>query len=225
MSTKLLLILLFTITLVWSDQPKVGSKTVIQANGGTSTNLTETATLTVGAAGTIGAITQGDTDGSNTRRIVPASAVTTDINQISAAAPIQGIHATDVSSTTNETDRASIPSDFRTASGTHASPTVTNPLSPTWTTPLMVVWYGATGTINLPAASTYAGAALLVYNTGAFTITIDPNGSEVVVRDGTVQTGGVSFTLSSGAGNYVFVYCDGTRWITLGFKGTLAQGS
>lgn len=90
---------------------------------------------------------------------------------------------------------------------------------------MMVVWYGATGTINLPAVASYSGAGLLIYNTGSFTITIDPNGSEVVVRDGTVQTGGVSFTLSSGAGNYVCLICDGNRWITLGFKGVLAQGS
>lgn len=112
-----------------------------------------------------------------------------------------------------------------TQSGVHATPTTTNPLTPTWSGPLHTVWYGATGTINLPAASTYAGRGILIYNTGAFTITIDPNGSEVVVRDGTVQTGGVSFTLSSGAGNYVAVFCDGARWITLGFKGTLSVGS
>lgn len=112
-----------------------------------------------------------------------------------------------------------------TQTGTHASPTGASPLTPLWDGPMHVIWYGATGTINLPAASTYAGRGLLVYNTGAFMITIDPNGSEVVVRDGTVQTGGVSFTLSSGAGNYVAVISDGTRWITLGYKGTLALGS
>jgi len=55
--------------------------------------------------------------------------------------------------------------------------------------------------------------------------TITPDGSEVVVRDGTAQTGGVSFTLSSGAGNYVALLFDGTRWVTLGYKGTLAEGS
>jgi hypothetical protein len=89
----------------------------------------------------------------------------------------------------------------------------------------MVVYYGVTGTINLPAASTYTGKSIVVYNTGAFTVTIDPNGSEVVVRDGTVQTGGVSMILPSGAGNYVCLICDGTRWITLGYKGTITVGS
>jgi hypothetical protein len=112
-----------------------------------------------------------------------------------------------------------------TQTGTHASPSTTNPLSPTWSGPLHTVYCGATMTVNLPPAATYAGRAILIYNTGAFTVTIDSDGSEVIVRDGNVQTGGVSFTLSSGAGNYVAVLCDGTRWITLGFKGNLAVGS
>lgn len=112
-----------------------------------------------------------------------------------------------------------------TQTSTHASPSTTNPLSPTWSGDVHTVWYGATGTINLPAASTYSGRGILIYNTGSFTITIDPNGSEVVVRDGTAQTGGVNFTLSSGAGNYVALICDGARWITLGYKGTLSVGS
>jgi hypothetical protein len=112
-----------------------------------------------------------------------------------------------------------------TKTGSHASPSTTDPLSPTWSGPFHAVWYGATGTINLPAAASYAERGVMIYNTGAFTITIDPNGSEVVVRDGTVQTGGVSFTLSSGAGNFVSIISDGTRWITLGFKGTLNVGS
>lgn len=110
--------------------------------------------------------------------------------------------------------------------GTHSAPSTSNPLSPTWsTTQDYTVWYGATGTINLPAVATYANKSIIIYNTGAFTITIDANGSEVIVRDGTVQTGGVSMTLSSGAGNFVCLRCDGARWITLGYKGTLAQGS
>ena len=109
--------------------------------------------------------------------------------------------------------------------GTHASPSTTTPLSPTWTGTLHNVFTGVTGTINLPAAASYAEKSITIYNTGSFTITVDSNSSEVIVRDGTVQTGGVSFTLSSGAGNYVTLICDGTRWITLGFKGTLAQGS
>lgn len=112
-----------------------------------------------------------------------------------------------------------------TQTSTHASPSTTTPLSPTWTGDVHTVWYGATGTINLPAAAGYTGRGILIYNTGAFTVTVDANGSEVIVRDGTAQTGGVSMTLSSGAGNYVALISDGARWVTVGYKGTLAAGS
>lgn len=109
--------------------------------------------------------------------------------------------------------------------GSHTTPSTSNPLAPTWNDAVHMIWYGATGEIDLPAASGYAKRGVIIYNTGAFTITIDPNGSEVIVRDGTVQTGGVTMTLSSGAGNYVSLICDGVRWVTLGYKGVLAAGS
>lgn len=109
--------------------------------------------------------------------------------------------------------------------GVHATPSTTNPLAPTWTTSMHVVWYGATGEIDLPVAASYTGRGILIYNTGAFTITIDPNASEVIVRTGTVQTGGVSMTLSTGAGNYVALVSDGARWVTVGYLGTLGEGS
>ncbi len=95
----------------------------------------------------------------------------------------------------------------------------------TWTSAVYEVWTNTTTTYALPAASTYAGKAVIFYVTGTNLITIDPNGSEVIVRDGTAQTGGVTMTLAGVAGNYVCMVCDGTRWITLGFKGTLAAGS
>jgi len=109
--------------------------------------------------------------------------------------------------------------------GTHANPSTTTPQNPSTYGPLRAIWYGVTGTINLPAASDNSGRGVLVYNTGAFTITLEPNGSEVIVRDGTVQTGGVSMTLSSGAGNYVYIISDGVRWVTLWYKGTLTEGT
>lgn len=112
-----------------------------------------------------------------------------------------------------------------TQTGVHATPSTTDPLAPTWDGPMHTVWYGATGEIDLPAAAGYTGRGLMVYNTGAFTVTIDPNASEVIVRDGTAQTGGVTMTLSSGAGNFVALLSDGARWITLGYKGDLASGS
>lgn len=109
--------------------------------------------------------------------------------------------------------------------GTHTLPSTVNPLSPAWTGPFHTIYYGSTGAINLPAASAYTDRGIIIYNTGNFTITVDASGSEVIVRDGVIQTGGVSFTLSTGAGNFVNLISDGTRWITLGYKGTLTQGS
>jgi hypothetical protein len=106
--------------------------------------------------------------------------------------------------------------------GTFAAPITTNPytLAAAYNS---VVYYGATGEIDLPAG--VSGMNVIIYNTGAFTITIDPNASQAIVRDGTLQTGGVSITLSSGAGNYVSLHFDGTEWVTLGYKGTLAEGT
>lgn len=107
--------------------------------------------------------------------------------------------------------------------GTFAAPITTNPytLANSYNA---VIWYGATGQINLPTA--VAGMNYIIYNTGAFTITINPQNADVVVRDGTPQSAGVSFTLSSGAGNYVTITSDAAgHLVTLGYKGTLVQGS
>ena len=110
-----------------------------------------------------------------------------------------------------------------TRTGSHASPyTTASAVSPTWSGPFHAVYMGIAQTVNLPAAASYDGRGIMIYNTGAFTITIQPNASEVVVLDGTADTGGTTCTLSSGAGNYVSLVCDGTRWISLGYKGTLA---
>jgi hypothetical protein len=108
--------------------------------------------------------------------------------------------------------------------GTFAAPQTDNPYTLTGSNAYgFTLFYGATGTITLPAG--VAGMNGVIYNTGSFTITIDPDGTEIVVRDGTAQAGGVSFTLSSGAGNYVYVVFDGTRWVTLAYKGTLGEGT
>lgn len=112
-----------------------------------------------------------------------------------------------------------------TQTGTHAAPSTSNPLSPGWSGPMHTVWYGVAGQINLPDAAIYIGRGITIYNTGAFLVTVEPNGSDVIVRDGTVQAGGVNFTLASGAGNFVTLISDGARWVTLGFKGALSLGS
>lgn len=109
--------------------------------------------------------------------------------------------------------------------GSHASPDTTAG-SITWASAAVYeVWTNTTTTYTLPAASGYDGKAVIFYVTGTNAITIDPNSSEVIVRDGTAQTGGVTLTLTGAAGNYVCLVCDGTRWVTLGYKGTLAAGS
>jgi hypothetical protein len=111
-------------------------------------------------------------------------------------------------------------------SGTHSAPTTTNPLSVSWSGEFYAVWYGATGEVDLPDAANYSGRGITIYNTGAFTITVDVvDATDVIVRDGAPQSAGVSFTLSSGAGNFVNLISDGVRWITLGRNGTLTVGS
>lgn len=108
--------------------------------------------------------------------------------------------------------------------GTYGSPDTTGGAI-SWTAPVYEVWTNTTTEYDLPAAAAYAGKGVLFYVVGTNAITIDPNGSEVIVRDGTAQAGGVTMTLTGVAGNYVAMICDGTRWVTLGYKGTLAQGS
>lgn len=108
--------------------------------------------------------------------------------------------------------------------GTHSTPDTTGGAI-SWTAPLYVVWTNTTTTYSLPAVAGYTGMAVLFYVVGTNAITIDPNASEVIVRDGTAQTGGVTMTLTGAAGNYVGIYCTGSRWVTLGFKGTLAAGA
>jgi len=111
--------------------------------------------------------------------------------------------------------------------GSHTTPDTTGgAISTAWGNSIVLeVFTNTTTTYNLPAAATYDGKAVMFYVTGTNLITIDPNGSEVIVRAGIVQTGGVSMTLAGVAGNYVAMICDGVRWITLGFIGTLAVGS
>jgi hypothetical protein len=108
--------------------------------------------------------------------------------------------------------------------GSHTSPDTTGGAI-TWTAPVYEVFTNTTTEYDLPAAAGYDGKSVVFYVTGTNAITIDPNGSEVIVRDGTVQTGGVTMTLTGVAGNYVALICDGTRWVTLGYKGTLAAGA
>lgn len=209
-----------------SDTWTLGSSTGVTAISLGSMNLVTTGTIELGNA-------SDTTLSRSSAGVLAVEGVTVSLNSTSATHTAGTIELGNASDTTIARSAAgvitvegeTVAMAKASQTGTHASPSTTNPLSPTWTGSMHYVWYGATGTINLPAASDYAGRGIIIYNTGAYTITIDSNGTEVIVRDGTVQSGGVSITLSSGAGNYVALFCDGTRWITLGYKGTLSQGS
>jgi hypothetical protein len=75
-----------------------------------------------------------------------------------------------------------------------------------------MLFYGVSNTVNLPAA--VAGMNIIIMNTGAFTITIDPNGTDVIVLKGTPLSGGQAITLASGAGNQVFLVADAANhWV------------
>lgn len=108
--------------------------------------------------------------------------------------------------------------------GSHATPDTTGGAL-TWTSAMHIVYANTTTTYALPAAAGYDGRSVIFFVTGTNALTIDPNASEVIVRSGTAQTGGVTLTLTGAAGNYVVLVCDGTRWITFGYVGTLAAGS
>jgi len=108
--------------------------------------------------------------------------------------------------------------------GTLTTPITTAPLTlASYECYNTVLHYGATGQINLPAR--VSGMNLIIYNKGAFVITINPADADIIVRDGTAQSAGVSFTLSSGAGNFVSLWANEEEWVTGGFTGILAAGS
>lgn len=108
--------------------------------------------------------------------------------------------------------------------GTYASPDTTAG-AVTLTAAVTEIWTNTTTEYDLPAVASNTGKAVIFYVVGTNLITLDPNASEIIVRNGTAQTGGVTMTLAGVAGNYVCLVCDGTRWVTLGFSGTLAAGS
>lgn len=84
-----------------------------------------------------------------------------------------------------------------------------------------VLFYNDTDTIALPAA--VAGMNVCIYVTGTNLTTIDPDGTDVIVVDGTANAAGDAFTIAGVAGNFVCLVADAANhWITLGAKGTLS---
>lgn len=111
-----------------------------------------------------------------------------------------------------------------TKSGTFASPTTTDPLAITWADDeQMVLHYGANGEIDLPAASGYTNKTLVIISTGTFTITVDPNGSELIYVNGASLGAGVADTLAATAGDFFCYYCNGTSWIKAPSGGGVAS--
>ena len=116
-----------------------------------------------------------------------------------------------------------------TSLGTYASPD-TAAGSITWTSAVYQVLTSASGgarTYTLPAASGYAGKAIIVYVVaGTNNVNIKPASGERIVLAGTqlVADHKIQFTTSA-AGNFVcLVNPSGATWIQLGFSGTLVDG-
>jgi hypothetical protein len=84
---------------------------------------------------------------------------------------------------------------------------------------------GNASTINLPAASTYAGKGMILLFSGSYVATVDPNASEVIYRAGAAQTGGVSVTCTGTAGQATSFQCDGTSWWVVSSTATVAVGT
>lgn len=97
--------------------------------------------------------------------------------------------------------------------GSRAGPITTNPYAPTWTTQDAILYYGATGEVDLPAAASYTNKSLVIWSTGTFTITVDPNGSELIIASGASLGAGTADTISGTAGLSVLYVSDGTSWI------------
>lgn len=82
-----------------------------------------------------------------------------------------------------------------------------------------------TTTISLPALS--AGASVCVYAATDQQVIIDPNGSQVIVLNGSALTGGfkiASPVAGGNAGNYACLLSNGTNWYVLGKAGTWTDG-
>lgn len=72
--------------------------------------------------------------------------------------------------------------------------------------------------LDLPALT--SGASLCIYSPTAHAITIDPNGTEVIVLDGVAESAGEAVVQTTPtAGDFVCLLSNGTNWYTLGKSG------
>lgn len=82
-----------------------------------------------------------------------------------------------------------------------------------------------TTTISLPVLST--GASVCVYPQTDQQVVIDPNGSQIIVLNGTPLTGGnkiASPVAGGNAGNFACLLSNGSSWFVLGKAGTWTDG-
>ncbi len=86
------------------------------------------------------------------------------------------------------------------------------------------IFVTATATRTLPAVAT-SGQSTCYYATTASVLTIDPGGSDVIVLEGTVQTGGVTIVSPGAAGNSVCFLSNGTNWYAVSTSGVWSTGS
>lgn len=86
-------------------------------------------------------------------------------------------------------------------------PVVTKSANYTATSGDYAILCSATLTLSLPAAASNTGRSYAVRNTGAGTVTIDPNSTEQI-------DGAATKALTSG--QFATIVCDGTQWFTIG---------
>lgn len=74
-----------------------------------------------------------------------------------------------------------------------------------------VIFVTSAATITLPAV--VAGMSLVVVTKGAIAVSVDPNASDLIIRDGTAQADGEKITNLSTAGDIAVLYAyDSTGW-------------
>ncbi len=89
----------------------------------------------------------------------------------------------------------------------------------------LVVFANTTTEYDLEAAANWKGKTLLVHNCGTNTITIDPNGTEVIYLAGAALSGGDRITISNTAGSYVALLSDGVSITVWGYLGTITDAN
>jgi hypothetical protein len=82
------------------------------------------------------------------------------------------------------------------------------------------IYYNDTDEITLPAA--VAGMSVCVQVPAATLVPVGPNGTDVIVLEGTALSAGQAFSIAAVAGNFACVVADAANhWVSAGTKGTL----